>query len=92
MPFFKVEVVVTGVELGLGPNESLVPGKAHWHATMDGQGLPHALDEEVSRYGGFALGKHRLQVALYVNDADAVEVASDTIEFIIAEPDVPTPR
>ncbi|MEX2160170.1 MAG: hypothetical protein WEB04_12285 [Dehalococcoidia bacterium] len=92
LPLFELEVDVSGVELELGPNEALVPGKAHWHATIDGAGLPYAYDDEAGRIGPFSPGAHTLDVALYVNDADAVEVASDAIDIIVAEPPVPTQR
>jgi hypothetical protein len=84
-PEFALSVEVTGVELDLGPNEELVPGAAHWHATVDGEALPFAFGEPSWRMGPLPPGKHAIEVTLYLNDADSVAVASDTIDVNVSE-------
>ena len=84
-PEFALTVAVTGVELALGPNEELVPGAAHWHATVDGEPLPFAYGVPSSLAGPLVGGKHAIEVTLYLNDADSVAVASDEIDVAVAE-------
>ena len=84
-PVFDLAVDVTGVELALGPNEELVSGAAHWHATSDGVPLPFAYGEPTAPVGPLPAGPHTIEVTLYLNDADTVAVASDAIDVSVAE-------
>ncbi len=66
------------------PPSGLPAEGSHWHVLIDGQPYPEPFSTSSGSIGTLQPGRHTIRVALYLNQNDMVEVASDEVNVAAA--------
>jgi hypothetical protein len=79
-----LRAAVEGTQLLPAPPSGLPGEGGHWHVLIDGQPYPEPFSASTGSIGTLQAGSHTIQVALFLNLNDSVEVASDEVTITVS--------